>query len=440
MSNIYVRSTDGSDVDDGSTWALAKAGLAGAAAIDAAGDTIFVSQNHAETTAGNVSIALAGTIASPVKIICGNDAAEPPTAVADTATVTTTGTGYISITGSAYVYGVTFVAGTGSSSGPGISMSGNTHLGVFEKCAFKLVNTHSGTNVRLGVSTSGAHYRGHWKDCDIKFAAAAQSIVVDSTRFDWDGGSVLAGSATPTALIGFGGATGNGPTTVSGVDLSNLGTTFNIFASSLVPTKGVIRNCKLPAGWTGGLGVTGTPATRYEMHNCDSGDTNYQMWVEDYAGSIKSETTIVRTGGSSDGTTPLSWKMASNANAEYPTVVLDSPEIAKWNETVGTPITATVEVITDGVTLTDADCWLEVQYPGTSGFPLSLFANDAPADVLATPANQTTSTAAWTTTGLTTPVKQKLEVTFTPQEKGVLSAVVRLAKASTTVYVDRKLA
>lgn len=37
MADLYVRSTDGSDTDNGTTWALAKAGLSGAAGIDAVG-------------------------------------------------------------------------------------------------------------------------------------------------------------------------------------------------------------------------------------------------------------------------------------------------------------------------------------------------------------------------------------------------------------------
>mgnify|MGYP003394608494 FL=1 len=48
MADRYGRSTDGADGDGGTTWALAKATLAGLAAIDAAGDRIFLSQAHAE--------------------------------------------------------------------------------------------------------------------------------------------------------------------------------------------------------------------------------------------------------------------------------------------------------------------------------------------------------------------------------------------------------
>lgn len=174
------------------------------------------------------------------------------------------------------------------------------------------------------------------------------------------------------------------------------------------------------------------------MYNCDAGDTNYRLWVEDSSGSTKSETVVVRTGGANDGTTPLSWKMATNANAEYPGMVSHAPEIVVWNEITGSAITVTVEVITDNVTLTDGEAWIEVQYLGTSGVPLGVFITDAKADVLATAANQTSSSEAWTTTGLSTPIKQKLSVTFTPQEKGFIHIIPCLAKASTTMYVCPK--
>ena len=56
-------------------------------------------------------------------------------------------------------------------------------------------------------------------------------------------------------------------------------------------------------------------------------------------------------------------------------------------------------------------------------------ASSAPADPLAAAANITTSTATWTTTGLTTPVKQKIAITFTPQMKGYFRIVFKVAKA-----------
>lgn len=436
MPNIYVRSTDGSDADNGSTWALAKATLTGAAAIDAAGDTIYLSQVHAESTNAAVAIALAGTAASPTRIVCGNDAAEPPTAAAATATLAT-GAGNYSIlfTGAAfYVYGLGINCGVGSTSALALTMSNTSGARArFKECVFAMASNNASARIdpvpQAGQLTT-------LEDCDVSFGSTSQGLRVSGAGvFVWNGGAIASGSSAVTALFATAGANGS-RVAVSGVDLSNGAAGMNIFTAGN-NDYGVIRNCKLPASWSGSL-TTGTiqTAARYEMFNCDSSDTNYRLWIADFTGAITSETTVVRTGGASDGTTSLSWKMVTNANAEYPLLFLATPEVVQWNETTASAITATVEIVTDNVTLTDEECWLEVQYLGTSGTPLGSFITDAKADVLATAANQTSSSVTWTTTGLGTPVKQKLSVTFTPQEKGFIHAVVKVAKASATVYVD----
>lgn len=439
MANIYVRSTDGSNTDDGSTWALAKLDLAGAAAIDSAGDTIFVSDNHAESTAAAITIALAGTHASPTKVVCGDDAAEPPTAVATSGTVTTTGANDITITGTAYIFGLSFV------SGMAINLAGNADTTlVLDNCSLQTTNTGSAGVISFYAANNQV-IRIKLKDTTFKFNAT-NNIVRLGGNAVIEGGSVLAGGTTPTSMFGppSGDRTG-GTADISGFDFSNLGSSFNIFsASGATSFFAVVRNCKLPAGWSGSL-VSGTLeglGQRYEMHNCDSGDTNYRLRVEDYAGSINHETTVVRTGGASDGTTTLSWKMTTSSNAEYPVAHLESPEIVQWNETTGSSVTASIEIVHDsqgagsGSAFQDDEIWLEVMYLGTSGYPLGTWTSDAKADVLAAAADQTSSSETWTTTGLTTPVKQKLSVTFTPQEKGFIHARVVMAKASKTCYVD----
>jgi hypothetical protein len=94
-----------------------------------------------------------------------------------------------------------------------------------------------------------------------------------------------------------------------------------------------------------------------------------------------------------------------------------------------------VEVLTDNVTLTDQQAWLDVMSMNTASQVLGTWTSDASL-LLTTATNQPTSTDPWTTTGITTPVRQKLSVTFTPQVAGDFIAVVRLARASTTMYVD----
>jgi hypothetical protein len=100
--------------------------------------------------------------------------------------------------------------------------------------------------------------------------------------------------------------------------------------------------------------------------------------------------------GASDGTTTLSWKIVTTANCSF-SMPFETGPIAIWNDTVGSPITATVEAIWGGGSLPlDSECWLEVEYLGTAGSPRATLVNDGTANLLATPAAQTASSATWT--------------------------------------------
>jgi hypothetical protein len=438
MATLYLRSTDGSDSDNGTTWALAKATLNGIAAIDAAGDTIYVSQSHAESTAGALSIALAATTANPTKIICGNDAAEPPTAVASTATITTTGSAAITLSapsGPLYCYGITFNMGSGANNATFTYSGGSGH---FENCNFQIVAT--GSNTQINLANSGGRVLA--RNCGFKFAAASHIVQSVSGFLHIQGGSILSGGTSPTAFYSSG-VTVNSNALIEDFDFSNASAGMHLVDTSSNGSgqKATFRNCKLPASWSGSL-HSGTPgiAALFELYNCDAGDTRYRYRRAERHGTIQDEGTIKKSSGAGDGTDTFSWKMVSLVDAEYPINMLSTPELVKWNETTGSAITVTVDIVHDSVTaLKDNEIWLEVSYLGTSGVPLGTFVSDAAATVLTTAASQTSSSATWTTTGLTNPSKLKLEVTFTPQEKGFIHAVVKLAKASTTVYLDPAL-
>lgn len=441
MANIFVRSTDGSDADNGSTWALAKAKLSGATAIDAAGDTIYVSDNHSDTTAGAVTLALAGTYASPVRVLCVDDTADPtsPTTLATTGSVATTGANAISISGVGYIYGLTFDAGSTTSSANVNIATGDGDYIYAEQCTFICNGTGTSSRVFCGSTTSGTETRVLWKNCSVRFDDGVQAVGVSHCKFIWEGGSLLSGgTALPDQVLKI--QANQADIVVSGCDFSAGAAGINLVGATALSAGTVIfRNCKLPTSWSG-RPVTLTAANvRVEMWNCDASDTNYRMWIVDYFGEIKTETTIVRTGGASDGDTPISWKMISDPDAEYPMMVLRSPEILVRHSTTGSK-TATIEIVHDSVTaLTDAEVWLEVMYLGTSGFPLGVWASDAKTDVLASAASQATSTVTWTTTGITNVNKQKIAVTYTANEKGYAHLRVCLAKASYTVYACPKV-
>lgn len=440
MANIYVRSTDGLDADNGSTWALAKATLTGAAAIDAAGDNIYVSQSHAESSGSAVTLALAGSVSNPVKIIGASDAAEPPTSVSVTPSVTTT-SGDISVTGAAYVRGINFT------SAAGIVLNGGSDSvqQIFENCKFRSNSATTAGQVKLGAGGNFTK-KQILKNCNFYFSQTTQQVLNSGVDLYIEGGGLTAGSASPANMFASLSDRSGARTTISGFDLSAASAGINIFsknnasasAPGLSACLNVIRNSKLPAAWSGDVvDSVNAPGQRYELHNCDSGSSNYRFRAKDYFGSIVDESVIVKSGGSSG----YSLKMVSSSPASYPAGVLYSPELpAVWNSALGAPITVSVDIIHDsGTNLTDGEIWLEAQYLGESGSPLSSYASDVKANILTAAADQAGSAATWTTTGMSSPNKQKLSVTFTPNRAGFIQGRVCLAKPSKTVYYDNMI-
>lgn len=439
MATIYLRSTDGNDADNGSTWALAKATLAAAVTAAGVGGTVYMSQVHSELVAAQIVIN-AGTATSPRKIICVNDSAEPPTATATTGIVATSGSNNIVFNGFCYVYGVTFRSSDSTFNGAFSFDSVNPWWWRLENCHLEFPGTGAGSQIRVGArSLSTNDQLLELVNTTVKFGNATQYFVLKS-KLKWCGGSVDSAGTAPTSLFA-GNSDGNaGVAEIRGVDLSALGSGSYLLDHGST-TNGNLHyfdSCKLGAsvGLSTGT-IAGQGGHFIRLTNCDSGDTNYAYALQCYQGDINHEATIVRTGGASDGTTGISRKLATTANSKFYSPLELGPLVA-WNESTSS-LTVTVHVVTDNVTLTDAECWIEVEELGTSGYPLSVIRSDRAADILATPANQSTSTEAWTTTGLTTPVYQKLNVTFTPAEKGPIKVRVMLAKASTTVYVCPKV-
>jgi hypothetical protein len=434
MANIYVRSTTGNNSNNGTTWALAKLNVAGADAIDAAGDNIWLSQVHAEVAAASYSFA--GTTSAPTRLVCGNDGAAPPTALATTAVLASTAGANWFIYGNVYAYGIKFKCGDGTGTGASFVTCGTAgNVQVYESCEIWANNSAAGSVIEIGNVVLNT--LTIWRNTNIRFGATGQQLYI-AGPFRWTGGAMVAGSSTPTTLFGtyYQANIGGGKIQVENVDFSAFAATMNLTVPPPMQYIVTFRNCKLPSSWTGTVISTAfTAPGRVELFDCDSGNTNYKVWIEDYLGTVKDETTYVRSGGANDGVTGLSWKMAANANVGYPLRGLEGPsEIAIWNDTTGSSKTVTIEIIRDSVTnLKNSEFWIEVCELGTSGNPLGVLASSM-CDMVTTPADLTSSSATWAA-GLVNPNKQKASVTFTPQHKGFFLVRVVLAK-NTTVYVD----
>lgn len=422
------------------TWANANIYLEYMAENDVAGDRFFVKNDLNTSFAGAISMSWAGTLTSPTRVLCVSDSNEPPTTLATGAVVATTGTNTITTTGSTtlslYMYGITLKAGSGTAvSGIFMSTSSGGWV-VYDNCTLEIGDTNGSTEIAIGGSGIV-----HVLNSTLKFAAAGQRLICGMSCVYQNcviTGALITDFCRNTAVSGSRGM-------FEACDFSACAQGLNIFSITALGVKLDVRNCKMPANWTGSI-HNGTPPRHnvLTLSNSDSSDTNYRFERKTYFGTVTHNTSIYRTAGASDGTTALSYRMVSGGDTEWMHQTLDSQEIVVWNETTGSAITVTCEILIDSnTTLYKEDVWMEIQHLGTSGFPLGVLDTDSRlanylTTLTTTECDAGTGVANWT--GESVNAKSyKLVSTITPQEKGFIHAIVKLAKASTTIYICPKL-
>jgi len=447
MANVYLRSTGGADGDNGTTWDLAKATLATAttgalATASGAGDFVYTRNDHVDSpAAGAIVLSALGTVANPTRIVSTSSTSEPPTVPAYGA-IYNTGSGStnsLTLVGFAYYYGWEFNVGVG-----GISISSHFYIGnaspyfiTLENCKIHIATT--GADVKMFLGNGGVSTNDDNGctiiDSEFEFSAASQVIAPSNGRIRIYGCSIV-NATIPTTLV-YPNAAVTHDTIFDGCDFS-LVTGNLVNAGTRCSGRILFKNCKLGSGVTIlSSAVVGTGGVEIWIENCDSSSTNYRMEHYKYQGSIKADSGIYRSSGATDGTTPISWNMTTLSAGATFTSPLESPIISQWVDSTGSSKTATIEIAqnSSATALKESEVWIQLEYLGDSNSPISSFATDHNSDVLsASTTNQTTSSVTWS--GLTTPTKQSLSVTFTPQKKGYIQAKVMLAVPSITLYVD----
>jgi hypothetical protein len=430
---VWTEVTGSSTYNSASSYAAPHARTVNAIAWGAAGDDYYFPASHAETRANTLTITFNGTSTAPDRALCVDSSGVLTTG----ASITVTGNFALTLAGVVYGYGITFNCGTGSSASANLNISNaNGSIQTWEACAFNLITTSGSAGIVTGGGSASS--LATLVNCTLSFGATGQSLKLGSSKTtiaSKPGSVFVTGATVPTTLVSTQNA--GAALVMSGLDLSASGSGVTLFGASSLAVANIV-NCKLNASVT----VAATPTNALfigpDLIGCNSTTNVERNERYRYQGTLTTELTIIRTAGASDGTTAYSWKIVTTANSKR-TFPFETFEGAIWNDAIGSPLTLTVHTVTDNVTLTDAEIWVEVEYLGSSATPVATLITDANATVLTTPANQTSdSGTAWTTTDLGTPVKQQLNVTFTPQMKGPVRFRVKVAKASTTVYVDPK--
>jgi hypothetical protein len=441
VADIYLRSTDGLDADNGSTWALAKALCSAAFTASAAGGRVFVSDNHAETQAAAVTLTSPGTSAGTVAVVCVDDTGDPvpPTALATTGSISNTGAFNFAFAGHAACYGLTVNAANSTNVGNLNFTSSVSWHWIFQSSV--LVLRGSGAAARFAVGGASGRFEGllELKPADVQFNATAHAFQ-SGAPLKWYGGTLTLGTA-PTGGLVKSLQSASTLVEIRGVDLTNLGTNPLIEVGVGAPGGYLdVIQCKINSSYAVANITTGAydglGHARVRLHQCTGSDTNvsFNLMEKDHAGTVESTTARVRTGGATDGMGAYSHKLTAASNSFY--APLYSPRYAIPIFTVGASMTLTVEVFMDKVAApTDQEIFGELEYLGTSGHTRSTF-TDTRCGILSSAASLTSSSASWTGAA-TNPQPRKIVFTFTPQEVGVAFVRVGFMLGSANVmWID----
>ena len=176
-------------------------------------------------------------------------------------------------------------------------------------------NTGAAINLGLGVGSSG-NDPTHIKliRCKYKFRNNAGKFTVAHAFIEMSECSIDTSITTIQYLVNVSG-TVNSVLIAKGCDWTGV----NIALVRNLPGTCNIRmdNCKIPAIPIMESALTDPAGIEVEICNTDSSATNYRNERLTGIGTLLTETTIVRTSGATNGTTPYSWRMASLANASF---------------------------------------------------------------------------------------------------------------------------
>jgi hypothetical protein len=394
------------------------------------GFNLFVASDHSEATASSLNISFNNLSTTTTQFVyCVNKSNVPPTSANVTTGATLTGAtaagSTLSWGGFKALNGLTIVGGGGANA-TGPTMQGS---GEYYNCTFTLNSPGSAQSYfpGSGLGVSVADYY----NCTFNFNNAGDVISYNNSAFIARYFNCTFAGTVPTTLHS-GNGTGTNYILMQGCDLSFMGAGKTIVGSG-ASANAVIQDCKLGSGVT----LQGAPTISQLQPvllnvRADSAADSYRQEKWNSRGSQVVETTIVRTGGASDGTTGISWKIVTTANPIWNTPFECIP-IAIWNSNTAGTHTVTVFGIWGGGAVPNNDqIWADVEYLGTASFPQGVLATATKVNGLASGAALGTDTSTWG--GSTTPFK--ITVSITPTMIGYLNIVVKAATASTTFYID----
>lgn len=379
-------------------WAAPHASAIAGSAWLGQGDTLFVASGHNKSVAATGTATLGNgnnsSVTTPHALICVDETATghvPPLEgdIRSTAVETITSAQALTFTGWwSEINGITFTAGSGST-GNTINISdGAGHEARFRNSAIRLGGTGSGI---INVNASGTSAKVTLANTTFQFGATNQRCEI-SGPVEWrDTPVAVTGTvAPPTLFTWFGQRPGSAR--FENIGFPSILSSSILFGSGTGGSFASLSRCRLPSGMTISTPATGAGAAIVEIVNTDLGANFVRHERYTFCGTQTTETTLVRTGGASDGTTPHSWKVVTTTGTPIePFETMPMQVYASAGSR-----TVTLEGIWNAATLpTQDDLYLDVRYLNSASTTLGARMSGAKLSRISTAANLTASTQAW---------------------------------------------
>jgi hypothetical protein len=371
----------------------------------AAGNTIYVGDNHAESQTTAITINPTGSATTISRVLCHNHSGSYPPASTDLTTGATISTTAASVNltysgiGGFYFYGLSLRAGVGVSTAVNsmlLTPSSGSFV-IFDNCSFWLSNSTASNASQVQIGASGAAATTMiFNNVTVRFAVVTNFISTGNGVIIWQNtGAILAsGSSVPNNLFNFAGASPGTACQVvlEALDLSQL--TGGLYLATTALTSLLVKDCKLNAAMT-----AATPSflsAVAQFVRSDFGATAYQSSRYTVDGTETTETSITRVGGASDPTGQAqSRKIVTTANSQWLRPFKAEP-YATWNPTTGANVTVTVYgTVNAGSLPFNDDIWLEVEYLGSPSTPLGTIVTTTKTNLLAANAAVASDSSTW---------------------------------------------
>jgi len=416
---------------DGTTWSDAYTTLSAAITGMSASDTLAWARTSSESlTAGSKTFIFpAGCTIISSTVSGATTITSSPAMTAQLSGIGTNDDLTIDLVGS-YVFGVYFAGGRALTVKDGTTEE-NTHV-----CG--LITGSTSPAIRYGATDDGLESLNDTRRNESTNTSKINSVIeIASDESVIIKGGTISTVVTATGDLDHGviAVANQSVVFMDGVDCTGVAQVN--FADLATDQTFIATNCALNALTVNLVrNVKTDTAQTIIIEGVDSANTVNRQYRSVRQGELFSDTGIILDATNPDSAT-VSNKIVTNTNAKEFFIPARFPIIQGWAD-FSTAKTFDIEFVQDGTTtdLTDAEIWVEVQYPDDTT-ALYNVDTDRAADNQTT-ANQTSSSASWT--GLSgTNVKQKCSVTTTQTGKqGPYQVFLCLAKPSTTVYVNPK--